>query len=394
MRVTAFAAISLAGSLTASIAAAQSSIGGGDQISVTEETAWFLGEQRTVASCLVVAADFPVDAAQITAIVTRSFARWSDYVRERELFWEVDGYPVAKRIAVADACIGNEDLTLYFGGIPAEVRAPLAKYHDPAAFAHRSSYDAAAGWGRGFIWFTSPRRYDLQFEDVSTPFDWRDSGELEAVIMHELGHVFGNRHVDGTVMREDLVNLLLSRRYLRLTNTPASPDTGADFDVLSGGSLAPLAEIDGRRQLTNSLGKHVANVDKQVFTFLTGRMPIGKPSATMNLRGAGPILDTTIELKDDVGAVSVPWRIYFGKASQQSAAMVFNKLIVDRLTGLTTVASEQQVVGVVHGTVRTSTNGSAAAALERNLHPAFANVLTINADGVLYRLVLRPAPAL
>src|SRR6185437_1712189 len=89
------------------------------------------------------------------------------------------------------------------------------------------------GWTPGFIWVADTGQVDSA---SSTPMWTNFEGmPLQRILLHELGHVFGSTHVDGTIMA-DLSHWLWEKADKYHAHYPAS--------YFSPGELARLTSID------------------------------------------------------------------------------------------------------------------------------------------------------
>lgn len=193
----------LFGFSTASPAWAGGSDGaGGDSILPDSGTAWFLGT-KPVRYCVVVDPTFGVSKEQVNFAIRQSIATWKKYISSR-LNYPGNLIKYAVDFSSHVNCTENDsDLVFYFGTSSQEIEKIKTKYHQPSAFAHRISYDEKTGWGRGFVWVASP----LSMENNKFP-NWHAPYLLSGIILHELGHVFGCDHVDGTIMTKFIAKLL------------------------------------------------------------------------------------------------------------------------------------------------------------------------------------------
>ena len=169
--------------------------------------AWFV-QKKSFNYCLRVSSDFGVSKVQVEPLIESALKSWTDYVNSRF----VHGYKfsittVGKRNVT---CLGNEDLTFYLGETPPSVELARASYLYPLAFAHREIYDISQRWGRGYIWLAPAGSVPVDTSRFREPYlgpVWT-AWNLKAVLLHELGHVFGNGHAYGTIMRPDLAAFL------------------------------------------------------------------------------------------------------------------------------------------------------------------------------------------
>jgi len=174
---------------------------GADHFEGDYGAAWFVGEDRTVVYCVEVDRNFGRSGEQVRADILSSWKKWLDYVSAKKLY--DSGLPNTMKypkILVEKVCDGNEDLRFKFGTEDAEVKREKVKFERPTAFSHRVSFDQVSGWGKGWVWFSLPGSAN---SSGSFPV-WSDDVTFQSVLLHELGHVFGNLHISGTVMDRSL----------------------------------------------------------------------------------------------------------------------------------------------------------------------------------------------
>jgi hypothetical protein len=198
MKLIGILGLGLSLSLPVGAWAGKESSGGVDNLRPSE--AWFLGADRTVKVCYELAPGFGVDPALVPIEIARAFATWADYIGTRNLTFPT--LAPATKVDVRTKCQGGEDLRFYFNMSSPEVEREKLLYEDPIALAHRTSYDPATGWGRGFIWFSAGG-------EVAPPLGWKARDAFFGVLLHEVGHVLGNGHVPGTIMAADLFQRIL-----------------------------------------------------------------------------------------------------------------------------------------------------------------------------------------
>ena len=95
-----------------------------------------------------------------------------------------------------------------------EIEAQRRAYSDSLAFSVanaslESTLKELSVWYKdGFIWITARR----ETSKSGVYLDWSNETELEVILTHEIGHVFGNGYIAGTVMDQDIARYLLRKR--------------------------------------------------------------------------------------------------------------------------------------------------------------------------------------
>ena len=290
-------AISLLTPIQALYAGGENS-GGGDNRSGTFESAWFVGP-RTIQYCYEAAPGFGMGKQEIESTIEKAFSTWQDYLKKNQIYTKS---PINDRLVLThklvSPCNGGVDLKFLFGvtgDSSDQVETSKKQFSNPTAFSRRVHYDRNQRWSQGYIWVAGPGAVSGNNPDWTKPYS------LLAIVIHELGHVLGCGHVDGTIMTANIAQLLNST----YNNDPIP---GYDF------RKSALTEIDGKRRLDIFCescdtiypgGLDLKNdfASKETFKRFTGRDARGKIRAELLSHADQTFVLTLI---DDAGKVSLP----------------------------------------------------------------------------------------
>jgi hypothetical protein len=212
----------------------------------------------------------------VRSAVDGAFGVWTEYVGRKfpppaaGSLAHVDVQQVRKisfSHHVLPVCSGNVDLTVVMGTstLP-QIQRVLEDLEDPLAFATWVDRKSTASWRPGYIWISPPKVLA-----GGQSLDWNQPGIMQAAITHELGHVFGNPHIAGTIMDDNFVKRLWS------VATDGSPEAASKY----------LLSIDQERELARCLScartayqgrfrrDMIINEERGTFARLTGS---GAPS--------------------------------------------------------------------------------------------------------------------
>ena len=264
---------------------------GVDQRNVFEDAVWFADGSRTIRACVQAAPDFGVDAATAAGEVEKAFGIWDAYITEKRVRtgMQARGTSIATKVNVAVSCKGDEDLAFYLGVENPITKAALKDFTRPLGFARRTAFDEKTLWGKGFVWIAHPTHF------AENKLDWSQQNRLLGVLLHEIGHVLGNGHVSGTIMRDNLGDELL-RDMPPFINTYDQVDSGRQLVFCSGCPVDMKGTFFQRSAIEKFLGTTLSARTEVSFTL---RAEFQKdPVGLLAIRDAGK----TFELRAEVGS--------------------------------------------------------------------------------------------
>lgn len=171
---------------------------GGDDTPASIGAAWFLGD-APIKACLIVEQGYPKSITDLTTIVLQSARTWKNYYQNKVLPMNTNRliHP-SFMISLQETCDTTTELKIIFGLKTPDVQVELKKYYNPFGFATLQSYDVEKKRGKGFIWIANPKEAYAESHEAS----------LNALVLHELGHVYGVPHVKGTIMDEKIAEVI------------------------------------------------------------------------------------------------------------------------------------------------------------------------------------------
>ncbi|MGZ3695701.1 MAG: hypothetical protein ACXWQO_16455 [Bdellovibrionota bacterium] len=262
-----------------------------DELPFGAQAAWFTGS-KAIRYCLVVSDRFGVQAGEAEQIIAKAFKTWESYAKKKELKSLVSGLSYNFNAESILVCDGTEDLKFFLGLENDQIKKARRSYADPAAFAYKLETNEDRSWSKGIVWI-APIKSSLPVS-AATAFN--------GILLHELGHIFGNGHVAGTIMDPQQIYDVLSNKVT---------------DSYGGKATLRMTEIDQKRELLTASGQDLnfeselepANLDPRsgdnftaAFYSLTGKAV--RPPLVGRLMGT--VFNATLVLKDQSGEYSFP----------------------------------------------------------------------------------------
>lgn len=282
---------------------------GGDDEPYSAGAAWFLGNDPVI-YCLEKAPDFSVSEAETIKIIKQSVLTWKDYYEKNKKFLNNSSDEINFNFQ-AGSCNGKEDLKILLGVESEEIRHQKERYFNPFGFAVLKSYNLESKRGKGFVWFADPKK--------AYPNSHQKS--FHAMILHELGHVFGNDHVEGTIMSLSLPKTI---------SNEATTDGGITFDDPAFNKL--FTQIDGKRTL---FFHHMANwsyegimPSQEIAKSLTGRS-FREGNLKAVFANNGPNVNYSLKLCENSTCSVIPVTLLGEGTTDTSSTPVFKIVTAD-----------------------------------------------------------------
>jgi hypothetical protein len=173
------------------------------------------------------------------------------------------------------SCDGTEELKFYFGVEDDVVRKFKSEFNRPFGFAALTT-PVGDRDPHGIVWIAPPRSIcpDDSRPTFCLPYWSNETADaLEALILHEIGHVFGNSHVDGTAMTSQIGRFLQNDTQLKRDRSFVSRYSriDAEIDLIICLECAQTYSAAFRFDEID----HVNSDAEHVFKKLTGADPIG-----------------------------------------------------------------------------------------------------------------------
>jgi hypothetical protein len=215
-------------------------ISGGGKIKRDAENPWFLFNTEKVSWCAELdESSFSNNLDQSILIIEKGLTYWKRELSNAKgvLLPEYPFQKLGTQDFIYKQCDGTEDLKFLLGKVTPELTEYLAKQdeapRDYVGLAVRTSYDTVNLKAKGFI-YISPDVAGSSHMPRNARFKqnvWSlDSGAfLQAVINHELGHIFGVQHKEpSSVSSINYVNLM-SETFPEMASNGATQVVKASF---------------------------------------------------------------------------------------------------------------------------------------------------------------------
>lgn len=180
---------------------------GGGELFTDADNPWFLQNTSYIHYCIQIdEVNFGQDRRIVNDKIHASFAYWKNEFSSERLPPTI-GFPrvpvlLATQTLVEVSCQDEHDLTFQFGVLSDEQARFLVYPEKVVAKSVRTTYDPKSLKGKGFV-YVSPEKGQYALKGPGPhgalmPHRWRHAmgRNLEMVLVHEWGHIFGIRHIE------------------------------------------------------------------------------------------------------------------------------------------------------------------------------------------------------
>jgi len=283
--------------------------GGGDPMA--ENNPWFLGDQP-IEYCVRIASGFPIASDQVRKTIQAAFQEWEQTLGRYGLRGQAfagqfsDGVKrglTVKAVEVPKCTRPDQQLEFKIGVMDQEVNKHFQAHSKrTVGLAKRRAYNHKTFRTGGFIWIAPQNWIGPTPNPVPNPVsntisvfpDWTKENWFKAMLLHEIEHVFGVPHVNGTVMDENIFDLLF---WAHVYCFEGQVCTRASNSPQLDGTVEP-----GRVLLNPFLAKRSVSISKSTAVFLA------------KVSGSGPLLDLfdpsfdgSTTLYENAGKAYVKW---------------------------------------------------------------------------------------
>ncbi len=254
--------------------------GGADHPEYLAGTAWFLkGHKPHIDICLKIESDTNLEQERTQNEIRKVYRQWNEYI-EQKVYDEETDEEFRYVMDIKFSC-AKPDLEIFIG----EWNEPRlnkikAKFNYPLGLAYREEKYEEKGWSKGLIWIAK----DFKTPTTNHGNVWDKAHNLYMILLHEIGHTFGNPHKPNTIMKGDIVNDVIywdpfgndqdDRYYHEVLEAQRNIDR-EDTLVFCDVCLAKGEE--GQMYLPGSIHEDL------VFNKLLNRSPVGKVSTSYEL---------------------------------------------------------------------------------------------------------------
>ncbi len=191
-----------------------------------DKLAWFEAKQAQINICIKSPENFYFSTFELKELIKDSFARWGRYILRKDTsLADILGNPWDK-INFPESCEQTKDnIIFYFGGEDnKDIKKIQKRFNQPLGLSFQTKKN-------GIIWIANSFEFKNKKNAISK--EW-----FQMILLHEIGHAFGNHHIHGTIMDETITSKLFFSKWIK--------SKGFDLEIPS---FDNLISIDQSKEL-------------------------------------------------------------------------------------------------------------------------------------------------
>lgn len=210
-------------------------------------------------------------------------------------------------------------MTIYFGSKDKMVEKYLNRYSSPIAIAQKTGQAHFEHRSKGFIWVAPQGSVFKRFNfSGKMSVDWTRNNNLMGILLHEIGHLYGNAHVKKTIMDE----ILLAENIL----DPAifAPDKFDFKEIDQQKELKHTYWNDSQFDLEAVFRSDGDGLLREYLGELIGRKVVGKIGGKLNFpKRMMPAKAPLLKITDEQGTVELELKMMKGTVATTHGSSVF-----------------------------------------------------------------------
>lgn len=195
---------------------------GSEKFEKNAHTHWFASFQKPVSYCLTIGDNSSFNAEAVHSLIQKAFQKWEDYIAKKGLPKSVFSISLKQN----SICEQNTNIQFLWGASTKEVEKLKTDYESPLGFAHFQRNE-----GTGVVWINEPEIVSLKSnQTAAATTQSKVEDRLFAILLHEVGHIYGNGHIPNTIMRQHLARDVFALTQRELNNIDHEGVVASCFD--------------------------------------------------------------------------------------------------------------------------------------------------------------------